>query len=213
MMPAMALNGFLVKYLVGWVSFCILALVLAIKDVRPQWADEFAFLTVPWKLALFTPALVFVTFAGRFTDDETWDTISGGGMSLLTYLTAGWAVGTLFKVLAGERPFGAAVVAVALVLFSSSWFYDGYLLLRDGLYTRRWLGNLMLSPIIYASAGVLLNLEVRGRGVGFGFTRPDWPRPQVSGSSWLLAAAAVPLVLIAAYVLVAFVGWRLRPTP
>ncbi len=206
----MPMNGFLMKYLVGWVSFCVLALVLAVKDLRPQWAAEFAFLTVPWKLALFAPALLFVTFAGRFTNDETWDVVSGGGMAVLTFLTAGWAVGTLFKVMVGDRPLSAAVVSVAVLLFSSSWFYDGYLLLRDGLYTRRWLGNLMLSPIIYVSAGLLLNLEVRGHGLGLGFTRPDWPRPQGTGASWLLAAAAVPLVLIAAYVLVGFVGWRFR---
>ncbi len=83
------------------------------------------------------------------------------------------------------------------------------MLLRDGAYTLRWLGNLKLSPIIYASAGLLLNLEVRGRGIGFAFTRADWPRPEVTRSSWVLVVAAVPLVLVAAWVLVAYVGWRL----
>jgi hypothetical protein len=32
---------------------------------------------VPWKLRLFVPALLFVTFAGRFTNDETWDVVTG----------------------------------------------------------------------------------------------------------------------------------------
>ena len=195
---------------VSRLAFCLLAAVLALKDVRPSWADELAFLTVPWKLALFAPAIVFVTCAGRYTDDETWDMVSGGGMAALTFLTAGWSIGTLAKVVMGERPLSHAVVALALGLFASSWFYDGYLLLRDGAYTHRWLGNLMLSPIIYVSAGVLLNLEVRGRGLGFAFTRPTWPRPESTLSSWWLALAAVPLVLIAAYVLVAFVGWGTR---
>ncbi len=201
------MSAFLVKYLVGWLAFCLLAAALALKDVRPNWHDEFAFLFVPWKLALFAPAIVFVTFAGRFTNDETWDVVSGGGMSLLTFLTAGWSIGTLFKVATGERPLSHGVVALALGLFASSWFYDGYLLLRDHAYTRRWLGNLVLSPIIYVSAGVLLNLEVRGRGLGFAFTRADWPKPQSAQASVWLALAALPLVLIAAYVLVAFVGW------
>lgn len=202
------MTDFLVKYVVGWLAFCLLATVLAFKDVRPNWSDEIAFLTVPWKVALFVPAILFVTFAGRFTDDETWDVISGGGMSLFTFLTAGWAVGTLYKVARGERPLSHAVVAVAIALFASSWFYDGYLLLRDGAYTRRWFGNLRLSPIIYACAGLLLNLEVRGRGLGFAFTRGDWPRPMGAQISAWLAVAAVPLVLVAAYVLVGFVRWR-----
>jgi hypothetical protein len=204
-----AMTSFLVRYVVGWLAFCLLALVLAVKDVRPRWKDELAFLAVPWKLALFIPAIAFVTLAGHFTNDETWDVASGGGMAVLTFVTSGWAVGTVFKVLRGERPKSHLVVALALGLFASSWYYDGYLLLRDGAYTHRWLGNLMLSPIIYAAAGLALNLEARGRGVGFAFTRADWPRPESTRSSIALAACALPLVLIAAYVLVAFVGWRL----
>ena len=204
----MLLSDFLVRYFVGWVAFCAFAIVVALRTVRPDWRAELAFLTVPWKLALFVPGVVFVTFAGRFTDDETWDVVTGAGMALLTFFTAGWSVGTAYKVLRGERPVAHLVVAFAATLFSSAWFYDGWLLFRDGAYTLRWLGNLKLSPIIYACAGLVLNLEVRGRGVGFAFTRSDWPRPDARGSSWLLALAAVPLVLIAAYVLVAFVGWR-----
>lgn len=198
------MSDFLVKYVVGWLAFCVLATVLAVKDVRPDWHAELAFLTVPWKLAVFAPAILFVTFAGRFTDDETWDVVTGLGMSLLTFTTAGWSIGTLYKVLVGERPWWHGIVALALALFASSWFYDGWLLLRDGVYTRRWLGNLMLSPIIYACAGLLLNLEPRG----FAFTRPDWPSPSTAQIAPWMVVAAVPLVLVAAYVLVAFVGWR-----
>lgn len=203
------MTPFLVRYVVGWLAFCLLAFVLAVKDVRPVWHDELRFLLVPWKLAVFGPAIVFVTFAGRFTDDETWDVVSGGGMSLLTFLTAGWSLGTLFKVMTGERPLSHAVVALGIALFASSWFYDGYLLLRDGAYTHRWLGNLMLSPIIYVAAGLLLNLEVRAGGIGFAFTRSDWPKVAETSGSGLLVVAAVPLVAVAAYVLVAFVGWRI----
>lgn len=204
----MPLDAFLLRYLVTWLALCVLGLVLFVKDVELDWRAYGAFLTVPWKLALFVPAIVFVTFAGRYTNDETWDVVTGAGMSLLTFLTAGWSLGALAKVLRGEQPRPVALVAVVVALFASSWFYDGWLLLRDGLYTARWKGNLLLSPIIYVSAGLLLNLERRGRGLGFAFTRVDWPRPQDAGASLWLALAAVPLVLVAAYVLVAFVGWR-----
>jgi hypothetical protein len=167
---------------------------------------------------VFVPAFLFVTFAGRFTDDETWDLVTGSGMSILTFLTAPWAIGLIYQVLVGKRPWRYLLVAAALLLFSSSWFYDGYLFWRDGAYTPRWASNLMLSPIIYIAAGFLWNLEAeshvgyrltfRKPGFRFSFTRPDWPsRP--ADTRWApLILVSIPLILIAAFVLVAFVGWK-----
>ena len=107
------------------------------------------------------------------------------------------------------------MVALALLLFSSSWFYDGYLLLRDGMYTRRWLGNLMLSPFIYVAAGLLWNLEAKESGefregwnFRFSFVREDWPSRPVDTRFGPLVLASIPLILIAAFILVAFVGWN-----
>jgi hypothetical protein len=150
----------LTGYLATWVAFCLLAAGIAITSVRVSVPDAAAFLRVPWKLVLFVPAVVFVTFAGAFTDDETWDVVSGGGMALLTFLTSWWSVGVAVRALRGLVPLRYAVVALAVTLFSSSWFYDGYLLLRDGSYTSRWLGNLLLSPTIYLCAGLVMNLEL-----------------------------------------------------
>lgn len=192
-----------------WVAFCVLAALVAFRAVRLDWKAELAFVTVRWKLAVFAPAIVFTTFAGRFTDDETWDVVCGGGMALLTFFTSGWVVGTLFKVARRERPFAWAIVAVALLFFSSSWFYDGYLLWRDGAYTARWLGNLKLSPFAYVSAGLLLNLEAR-EGLTlprFAFTRSDWPRPLNQRVSLAMVLLALPLVAVAVVVLVGFVRW------
>ncbi len=205
------MTPFLVGYLAAWITFCAIAGALAGRSVWPRGAEVLAFLRVPWKVALFGPGLLFVTFAGRFTDDETWDVVSGGGMSALTVATAWWSVGTAAKVIRGQRPLRELVVALAVTLFSSSWFYDGYLLLRDGAYTHRWLGNLMLSPTIYLCAGVVLNLELDDDGkLGLAFTRRDWPKPlpTAARTSWSMVLAALPLVVIAAYFLVGFVGWR-----
>lgn len=205
------MSDFMLRYLVSWLAFCLLAVVLFFKDVRVDWRSWWQALTVPWRLAVFVPGLLFVTLAGRFTDDETWDVVTGGGMSLLTWLTAGFSVGTLARAATGRlhhRPGSHLVVALALTLFSSSWFYDLALLLRDGAFSPRWLGNLELSPIIYVCAGLTLNLEVDERGrPTWAFLRADWPRPR-GGASWPLAGALVPLVAIAVFVLVGFVGWR-----
>jgi len=129
-------------------------------------------------------------------------------MSLLAFVTAPWSLGLLYQVLVGRRPLRYLIVAVALCLFSSSWFYDGYLLWRDGYYTQRWAGNLRLSPIIYVAAGLLWNLEVKtGGGFRLSFTRPDWPSRPADERFGPLLLISIPLILIAAYVLLAFVRW------
>ncbi len=100
------------------------------------------------------------------------------------------------------------------MLFSSSWYYDGYLLLRDGSYTSRWWSNLLLSPIIYTAAGLLWNLEASGRwGFRFSFVRPDWPNPPADKRFLPLILVAIPLVLVAAFNLIAFVGWNMGGRP
>ncbi len=199
-------------YVAFWVSFCLLAVGILLKDwkhLRPEWRNYLRFLCVPWKLSIFVPALLFVTFAGQFTDDETWDIVTGSGMSILTFLTAPWALGLFYQVLKGKKAPQYMIVSIALCLFSSSWFYDGYLYLRDGEFSSRWLGNLMLSPIIYVAAGLFWNLEAKDSG-GFrlSFSRTDWPKPPSDRSFRPLILISIPLIAIAAFVLVAFVGWH-----
>ncbi len=205
------MNAFLIKYLICWLSFCLFAGFLCYryrKDLISELPNYRSLIFIKWKLVTFSIAFIFVTFAGHFTDDETWDIISGGGMSVLTFFTAPWAVGTTYKVLRGQRPFTYLIIAAALTLFSASWFYDGYLLLRDGSYTGRWIGNLILSPIIYVCAGLLWNLEASGHWFRFSFLRLDWPKPPEDRSFWPILIISIPLILVAAYVLIAFVGWR-----
>jgi hypothetical protein len=202
----------LLWYVAGWTAFCLVAVGILVSDraqVKGELQRYWGYLTMPWKLALFVPAFLFVTFAGRFTDDETWDVVTGGGMAVLTFLTAPWCLGMVYQVLAGRRPPRYLFVAAGLLLFSSSWFYDGYLLLRDGSYTTRWWSNLMLSPIIYVSAGLLWNLEARGNfGVRLGFVRGDWPDRPSDGRFLPIVWVSIPLILIAVFFLVAFVRWN-----
>jgi hypothetical protein len=218
-MNALSISPFFVKYMALWASFCLLAVLILAWDRKrllPEWREYLRFLCVPWKLCLFAPAFLFVTFAGRYTNYETWDIVTGSGMALLTFLTAPWSIGLIYQVLVGRRPVRYLVVAIALLLFSSSWFYDAYLLLRDGTYTPRWAGNLMLSPFIYVAAGLLWNLEAKEGGdfhdqSGFrlSFVRADWPKRPVDTRFGPLVLVSIPFILIAAFVLVAFVGWKL----
>ena len=168
-------------YTVLWSSTCLAALIVLVRDwpgLASEWREYRRFLWMPWKLALFIPALLFVSFAGHFTNDPTWDVVTGSGMSILTFVTAPWALGVLYQALHGKKPPRYFFIAIVLCLFSASWFYDGYLFLRDGHYTSRWLGNLILSPMTYVFAGLLWNLEVKNRFFcSLSFLRDDWPTP------------------------------------
>jgi hypothetical protein len=216
-MKLFSISPFFVRYIAIWISFCVVAIFILMRDWKrllPMWREYLSFLFVPWKLCLFVPAFLFVTFVGRYTNDETWDLVTGSGMATLTFLTAPWSIGLVYQVLVGRRPLRYLVVAMALLLFSSSWFYDSYLLWRDGFYTPRWAGNLMLSPFIYVAAGMLWNLEAKdsgdfrdGREFCFSFVRADWPSRPADTRFGPLVLVSIPLIVIAAFVLVAFVSW------
>src|SRR3984957_14853042 len=190
-MNAAGISPFFVKYIAIWTSFCLVALLILAWDRKrllPEW---------------------------RLTDDETWDWVTGSGMAILTFLTAPWVVGLIYQVLTRRRPLRYLVVTLALLLFSGSWLYDGYLLWRDGAYTQRWAGNLMLSPFIYVAAGMLWNLEAKpsaglhdDSGFQLSFVREDWPSRPVDTRFGPISFVSIPLILIATFVLVAFVNWQ-----
>ncbi len=200
-------------YVVVWSLATIAAVFAALGTpaIRGELGDYARFLVVPWKLAVFVPAAIFVTFAGRFAYDDTWDVVAGGGMSLLTYLTAPWAVGVFFRCGKGWRPRWHELLALAACLFSASWFYDGWLLIRDGSYPETWLPNLGVSPALYLLGGALWNLEVDAAGKPtFGFVRQEWPVPPTFPQARpMLFLLALPPIMLAAFILIFSVKWRL----
>jgi hypothetical protein len=199
-------------YVVGWSTFCLLAVLIVLVDrqrLRQEWAGYLKFMAVPWKLVIFIPTLIFVTLAGHFTDDETWDVVVGSGMAIFTFATSPLSVGLVYQVCTGRKGIRYLIVAAALGLFSASWFYDGYLLWRDGQYTSRWLGNLCLSPLAYTAGGILWNLESDARGrYWLAFLRPDWPHPSPQRRTCPPLYLLVPPTLVAAYILLGFVRWH-----
>lgn len=97
-------------------------------------------------------------------------------MALLTYITAPWVIGLLYKIMCRQYPVWQAYVAICIWLFSTSWSYDLYLLLKDGYYPITWFSNIFASSVLYVSARLLWSLEyIQNRGVIFGFMDRQWP--------------------------------------
>jgi len=86
-------------------------------------------------------------------------------------------------------------IAICVWMFSASWSYDLYLVLRDGSYPTTWFPNIFASSVLYLSAGLLWSLEnVEGRGVIFGFMDPSWPLVSKSGKFTRIVWYALPFM-------------------
>ena len=189
-------------YLVAWSSLCLIALGLLWKNRRRLELCSRAYwlcLAKPWKLVTFVVAAAGITLIAPYSGDPTWDYVDSVFMSALVFATAPWVVGRLFR--AVRRRFEGSVVFIAVVLwlFSASWSYDGYLLLRDGYYPVTWWANLVASSVLYLAAGLFWNLDWTERGWSFGFTEEEWPRRQSAGSfRQVLLPACLFMALVAA---------------
>lgn len=173
-------------YIACFTLVTLAALVVALR-ARPRLtlleARYWRWLARPWKLASFSVALMGMVVVAPLSGDPTWDYVTGSVQSVLTFLTAPWAVGTLYRQLRGLGVRSRSEVAVAVVawLVSVSWFYDAYLYWRDGRYGSLWLENLWASSGLYFLAGVLWSLrpgtpEQPGLlGARLAFADPDWP--------------------------------------
>ncbi len=193
-----------VAYLCTWALATALALVMVGRAPREYELFSRAYvrcLLVPWKLISFALAAGFFVFAAPYTGDPTWDRTDGAMMSVLTYLTAPWSLGTLVRAVRRRVPRRRIYVAVVAWLFSASWSYDGYLFLRDGLYPATWWSNLLASSTLYLSAGMMWSLtHVPGRGMVFDFMTDEWlgaPRARFGRVGlavvFVMLAVAVPL--------------------
>lgn len=167
-------------YIVAWVSACVIALAIFLRH-RQSFAltcgDYWRFLCMPWKVITFFIAGIGMTVVAPYTGDITWDYVDASVMSILCFLTAPWAVGVLYKAARRELPLRQAYVAACIWLFTASWFYDTWLLIRDGEYpVTMWWPNLMASSGLYAMGGLFWNLHWSPqRGTIFAFMESDWP--------------------------------------
>ena len=179
------------------------------RSYRELWAAYRPFLFVRWKLTTFVIAAGILTVIAPFSNDPTWDYPDSIVMSVLTFLSAPWSVGVLFR---RRSRFDERFLAVCLWGVSASWSYDLYMWWRDGSYPVTWLANVFASSLMYLSAGLFWNLEwLEGKGVVFAFTRPDWLTgdPARSGFRRIAWAAGILMALVAG--IIAPFLWYLAP--
>ncbi len=206
-------NGFIRNYIIFWVTLVVVVLIITFlkrNEIKKQREGYFEFLTVKWKILTFLVSCFFVTFGGYWTNDETWDFISGLGMSVFTFLFAPLSIGILYRFALRRESLLDLFLACVFSLVAISWFYDGYLALRDGVYTERWFGNLILSSVIYFCAGLFWNLELgEANQIRFSFSRSDWPHAPKNRKIAKAFLLAIPIGLVALFFIIGFVGWSL----
>lgn len=195
-------------YTAAWIAACLLAAYLMARHhstLELFQARYRRFLLQGWKVLSFIVAAAGLTLVAPYANDTTWDYVDALVMSVLTFATAPWVVGTLYRVLKRQASWVNGYVAACLWLFSASWFYDAYIVLRDGAYSPYWLPNLFLSSLLYLSAGLMWSLEWRrGRGVGFQFAEPHWPERDAERNLRKILPCAAPFVIVGAAVILPF---------
>ena len=202
------MEPFFKVYTLCWISACIWASVLLVRDrakvdlFRPAY---WRFLAEPWRFVTFTIACLSMTVIAPYTGDPTWDYADAFFMSSLTFLTAPWAVGTLYNAARRRRKISHAFIAACLWMFSASWSYDIYLVARDGSYPQTWSANIFASSVLYAAAGLFWNLDwIRGRGATFAFTEGGWPYAPSGQPFRKIVWYALPFMALVSFLILYF---------
>ena len=192
-----------------YISICLLLFFsgtyLAIKrfnhlDIFKK--DYLNFITKPWKLITFIIAFISFNLIGPFSGDPTWDLYTSSVMSLLTYLSAPWSVGVFYKFLKKKTDKVTVFIAFTALMFSASWCYDWYLVLRQGSYPETWFANILLSSIVYIAAGLYWNIEYRSnKGITLAFAHDDWIKAEDVDYSfrkiwWVIAITTLPVAIL-----------------
>ena len=195
-------------YLAAWGFLCLCAIVNAIakrQEISFFKRRYFSFIFTSWKLMTFLIAAISITTVAPFTHDPTWDYFDASLMSILTYLTAPYSVGTLARSL--KRKGNASEIALSLAFWflSASGSYDLYLFARDGEYPSTWSANIAPSSVLYILAGLLWNIDwTLEKKTHFSFTDQSWPQPNLGGSFKNIAWLALPIMLAVAIMIGVF---------
>ena len=158
------------------------------------------------RLLLFAVALGAFVLLAPLTGDPTWDFVDATFMSLGCYALAPWSWGVLYRW--RQRTRLELGLALVLSLFTVSWSYDLYLVVRDGVFPPTSRENLVASTILYALGGLFFSLgQHETRGLIFVFMDERWPT--WSGDAWSARGAGRALLLasLLAAPIVVFMAW------
>lgn len=195
-------------YIASYSLASLFAMVLIVRERKSLvllQVNYWQFLFSRWKLVTFAIAAISMTIIAPYTGDPTWDYFDAAFMSILTFLTAPWSVGTLFLALRRQAKLTHVYIAICVWMFSASWTYDLYILLKHGYYPATWAPNIVLSSILYFAAGLMWNLQKKaGRGVIFGFIEPGWPDPSYELGFRQVIWLALPFMLLVTAMIVPF---------
>ena len=195
-------------YIASYSLASLFAMVLIVRERKSLvllQVNYWQFLFSRWKLVTFAIAAISMTIMAPYTGDPTWDYFDAAFMSILTFLTAPWSVGTLFLALRRQAKLTHVYIAICVWMFSASWTYDLYILLKHGYYPATWAPNIVLSSILYFAAGLMWSLQKKaGRGVIFGFMEPGWPDPSNELGFRQVIWLALPFMLLVTAMIVPF---------
>lgn len=203
---------FFKAYIVCWVAACCLALSFFIKERRNiglSRAAYWRFIFKPWRLITFTIACLGMIIIAPHTGDPTWDYFDAFFMSTLTYLTSPWSIGALYNSGKGKLKLSHAYVAICVWMFSASWSYDIYLVLRDGDYPITWFLNIFASSVLYVSAGLFWSLDfIQGKRVIFAFMEKNWPYSPSESSFSKIVWYALPFMALVSFLIIYFFWFK-----
>lgn len=201
------MNNYVIYILFWCLSFLAAVIILTRKrHFKDKLTSYRQFLFEPWKIGTFLIAAAGITLAAPYSGDPTWDYFDGAAISILTFVTAPWAVGAFFRSFKAKTNWIDCYIALCLMLFSSSWFYDAYIYWRDGTYPATWISNLIIAPNFYVAAGLFWNLEHhKDSGINFSFRRDTWYREVITTSFWRFFWIAIPFIAFTMYGVLWFV--------
>ena len=156
--------------------FCCICIGISNRKTTSFFQKKYwKFLFQKWKIFTFISATLALTIIAPYMNDPTWDYVDMPIMALLTFLTAPWVIGILYRIFKKTASFGELLLAILLWMLSVSWSYDLYILWRDGIYPLTWFSNIPASSMLYFLAGLFWNIEWNTKlGLIFSFLKKDW---------------------------------------
>lgn len=170
-------HSFTSYYIILWISLSVVGVKILINSHRtPDNKIHISFPFVWWKIFTFLVATGILSAMAPIANDPTWDIPETIMMCSLTFLTAPWTTGIIYRAIVWyERVWGEIYVAMIMLLFSASWSYDLYVWIWQWIYPVSWSWNLMISPILYLCAWAFWSLEWRDwKWVIFSFQEKRW---------------------------------------